>query len=192
MHSSLDPQTIKPVLLNCLKHHLGYTAGLLKQVRDRQAAARLAHHLLKLGKGQMDVYHGQCSPWQVSEEVLANLEKNTVLEEAAFARWVKSGGGFRLLQLSDHTLWTLRKGDLPGAWVHIHPGRYARHTVRLRAPAYRTAIMTLALAQMEGQGPVCLSLVNRARSYFDNYGPVTTLDPANGIGRAINILQRHF
>jgi hypothetical protein len=181
-----------PVLLNTWKHH----AGALR--RRIAAAARggepglaaLAGGMVVIGTELMDLYVGRFTPAEIVAKVVARLQADGLLAPDAYRAWVAAAGGYRLLPFAeDDSAWVLRAGD-DERYVHVHPGRWAPATLRVRANVLKTAVMALAYAAVHGGDPMDRALLNRVRAEYLGLSPVGR-DPAGeqGVGRVIDVLR---
>lgn len=179
-----------PVLFNAWKHHAGW-------VRQRIAVAasggedglkQLADAVVVCGTKLMDFYHGSLTPWAVGEAALAHLHQLGKTEFPVYRVWLESQGGFSGFAAPDDSRWILRAGDESDRYVHLHPGRYSPHTIRVPGITLKTAIVTLALAQQTNADPLAVAVVNDARKRFLALPPMAAVDPANGLGEVIRVL----
>jgi hypothetical protein len=187
--SEIDEAVPAPLLMNCWKHH-GPTvlARIDAAVAGGEAAVRaLPARLLQLGDALMDLYLGRLPLATIAAEVLAQLRARAVLEPAAFADWVGSGGGYRTLELSDGSRWVLRASPVAGRHVHIHPARHSPHSIRAVANAFRSAIVALAWARQRGGDPFDVALYNDARRLLE-LPPVGSIGPDDGVGELMGRL----
>ena len=106
----------------------------------------------------------------------------------AFRDWLEPRGGFSGFAAPDESRWILRVGEETGRYVHLHPGRYSPHTVRVPGITLKTAIVTLALARQTGADPLSVAVVNDARKRFLTLPPVAAVDPTNGLGEVLRLL----
>ncbi|MFT2009134.1 hypothetical protein ACMA1I_10705 [Pontibacter sp. 13R65] len=185
------PQLPKPVLFHPLKHHLGY----IREFIGRGAAASAAEQqaaLQTIGSSQLDFYLGQLSARQLAEEVVTLLEEQQVLEPAPYQVFLQqTSAGYRLLTLSDSSDWVLRWGLEEGRHVHLHPARYATHTIRLKANTLKTAIVLAIYRQKHGTTAFTLNLVNQLRQEWLGLPPIKAFEATEGTGAAalLNLVQ---
>ncbi len=181
-----------PVLLNTWKHH----AGALRR-RVEEAAARgpagleeLAGRLVVVGTELMDVYTGRLSPEAIGAMVLAALRVDRRLERDAYRAWVEASGGYAVIDLpEDGSRWVLRHGEEGERYVHLHPGRWAPQTRRVRANVLKTAVMALAYAAVHGGDPLDVRLVNAVRVRHLGLSKVRALTDDQGVGAVIDALR---
>lgn len=154
------------------------------------ALPALATELVVVGSQLMDLYDGPLSPREIADGVSGELAAAGRAAPDIFRTWVEAGGGFRTTELADDgSRWVLRMGDAE-RFVHVHPGRYSTHTVRVRAPVLTTAVMARAWAGIHGGDPLDRSVVNRVRREFLGLAPVGDNPTATGgLGAVIELLR---
>ncbi|MCX7987703.1 MAG: hypothetical protein N2662_12270 [Bacteroidales bacterium] len=125
-----------PVLFNALKHHW-YTIKKFSGSPPLQ----WIDELVVIGHSIIDLYIGKMTVEQITEEVIKELQRINVFEIKAFEEWLKQGRDFRIIKLSDGSFWTLRRTKHNETqYIHIHPGRYSPHTMRVKSETLKTAI----------------------------------------------------
>ncbi|WP_276497596.1 hypothetical protein [Pontibacter litorisediminis] len=175
----------KPILFHPLKHHLGY----VKAFTARSVAVpeqELRQALKRIGGSQLDLYVGPLSPLQISEEVIAYLTQHLLLPPKTYRQHL-SPGGYRLCTLSDGSAWTLRWGVHQGRHVHLHPGRYALHTLRVKANHLKTAL-AVAVASIKYGHSINLQLLNQVRAEWLGLSPVPAYTADEGLGRVLELV----
>jgi hypothetical protein len=86
--------------------------------------------------------------------------------------------------LSDCSTWTLRLGIDDTQYIHIHPSRYARHTLRVKAGVLKTAIAFLARQEKD----VSTATVNAVRRELD-LSPVKNLEGFTGFHAVLDLIN---
>ena len=82
----------------------------------------------------MDLYFGNYSIEEISKQILMHLQENKIYSLRDYQNWLgKDDKYYQLVELKDKSIWTLRLGETREKYVHIHPGRYSPHTVRVKA-----------------------------------------------------------
>jgi hypothetical protein len=184
-----DDDVPSPVLLNCWKHH----AGALRQRIDQAVSIgnldELAKQLVVIGTELMDLYTGLLTPTQISTTVLQYLELESLLDANAYAAWVESNGGYRVLTFADDSQWVLRRGEEGGRFVHVHPARWAPKTQRVRANVLKTAVMVVAHVKAHGGDPLDKHVVNLVRQQYLGLSPVGRLAEDKGLSTVIAVLK---
>lgn len=178
-----------PVLFNTWKHHAAFLRSRIGEYASRgeTALAELAAELLVVGTTQMDLYVGSNAPAEIAAEILEQLDRDGVLEPEAYRAWIEQGAGYRVVTTADGCNWVLRQGEEGGRHVHVHPGRWAPQTRRVRANVLKTAVLVLAAAR-DGD-PLELALINRVRRDFLGLAPLGRLRGEQGLGEVIDLLR---
>jgi hypothetical protein len=174
-----------PVLFNTWKHHAGAirqrVQGLASQ--GETALRELAKQLVVIGSELMDLYTGTLTPVAIAEKVLADLRHQHRLEPVAYKTWLAASGGYGVVTFpEDGTRWVLRMGEEDGRYVHLHPGRWAVQTRRVRANVLKTAIMVHAHVAVHGGDAYKVSRINAVRQEFLDLSPIARLEGDEGLG----------
>jgi hypothetical protein len=170
-----------PILFHPLKHHLGYLHHFIHNSTEEEFYATIP----RIGASQMDLYCGELNLRNIGQEILGQLKENGIETESDFISFLPQGGGYQNLTISDGSTWTLLRGDDPERYVHIHPARYARHSIRVKAGALKTAIMMLR----HGLTPKSeTAQVNALRGSID-LSAIKNLQESEGIGRIWEVLN---
>jgi hypothetical protein len=137
----------------------------------------------------MDLYTGGFTPEQIGERVVNDLKSAGRLEFDALTNWLQSQGEYALWELPDGSKWTIRLGPVDGRYLHLHPGRWVPHTMRVQANALKSAVVAHAHARLMGGKATDLSVLNEARRVYLGLLPVRTLTGDGGLGAAIAALE---
>lgn len=179
-----------PINLNCWKHHSGFIKVQIESVREINELEELKVYLLKIGESQMDLYFGGYSPLQISEQILDYLHQNKIFLFEKYRNWLyKDGKDYQLVELKDKSVWTLRLGENPERYVHIHPGRYSLHTVRVKATTLKTAILILNFQRMGEPMTIETETINQIRKKYLNEPPLKSFSRASGLGRLLDLFH---
>lgn len=172
------------VLLNPLKHHAGALKQFLETVPDDKTVYR---ELLRIGQSQMDFYYGALAVETIAAEAIQELEQQQISSSEAFTLWLRPAG-FREFTGSDGTTWIFREGQ--GAqFVHLHPGRYAAHTIRIKASTLKTAALVFRQIRLHNlPWPAPREVINALRMSGLNLPPIGTHDGLKQVERAVNLL----
>lgn len=181
----MAPGVPEPILLHLLKHHLGYIQAYVRLALARPLP-ELALELRTIGSSQLDLYLGPLQPAQLAQEVLEQLQTQRVLSRGAYLTYLGTSG-YRSLTLSDGSIWTLRWGLQPHRHVHLHPSRYALHTLRIKANHLKTAIV-VHIAANQQNAAISLALVNQVRAQWLQLPPVIGYTSSEGLGKVLTLL----
>jgi hypothetical protein len=186
-----DSPVPHPALLNAWKHHAGWIRGRIAEaVADGPAGvAALPADMVVVGTRLMDLYVGALAPAEVASAVFANLRAHERFELEPLAQWLAGRGGYAVVELPDASVWTVRLGPTDGRYLHLHPGRWAPHTLRVQANTLRSAVMAHAHAGLTGGDPADLGVVNAAREQYLGLLPVRELSADGGLGAVIATLN---
>jgi hypothetical protein len=179
-----------PVLFNAWKHHAGWARRRIAEAVEGglEAMAGLAGELVVVGTRLMDWYVGSLTPAEIGGRVLEQLRAASRIDPGPFADWLAGQGGYAVVPLPDDgSRWALRLGETAGRYVHIHPGRYSPHTLRVRADTLRTAVLALALGRLSGRDPSDVGVVNEARRRYLELPQVRDVGEG-GLGAVIRVL----
>jgi hypothetical protein len=180
-----------PINLNCWKHHAGFIKKQIKSVKEIKDLDQLKVSLLKIGESQMDLYFGNYSPEEISEQILGAIERKKIFTSEQYKDWlIKDGKDYQLLKLKDKSVWTLRRGDDISRYVHIHPGRYSPHTARVKATTLKTAIFVLCYEKIGEIKTIETQIVNQIRKKHLDEPPLKSISAASGLGRLIDLFHK--
>ncbi|CAM3564136.1 hypothetical protein POKO110462_09395 [Pontibacter korlensis] len=177
----------EPILFHPLKHHLGYIKEFVYEGLQ-MPEQELMKYFRRIGGSQLDLYIGTLSPLQISEEVILYLQAQHVHQAESFNSFL-APIGYRICTLSDNSAWTLRWGVHAKRHVHLHPGRYSPHTLRVKANHLNTAI-AVAIAGLKYGQPLSLELLNQARADWLELPPVIGYTSEEGLGKIIALMQQ--
>lgn len=177
-----------PILFHPLKHHLGFILKYMKE-HVKSPVHEISKDLLTLGTSQLDLYCGSLTPLQIAQEVNLWLQEQRLLQPEKFKEYLQvTENNYRCITLSDATDWVLRWGVIEGRYVHLHPARYAEHTIRVKAAAIKTAIAAV-MASRRFQTPASdLKLINKVRKEWLQLAPVRKINLNEGAGKILNLL----
>jgi hypothetical protein len=179
-----------PIKFNCWKHHALFIKKELKSFKSEAQINQLQSTLLKIGESQMDLYHGFYSPEEIANQTIKHLASFSIKNSNEYKRWLyKNGKEYHTITLKDKSVWTLRSGDEEKRFVHIHPGRYSPHTVRVKALTLKTAICVLAFAKIKSVTEFDIDLINEARKICLNASPLKSVNKEAGLGKLITLLK---
>lgn len=135
-----------PFIFNPWKHHAGRICRSLEKLA-RFAPGRsgklLKSRLLLIGDNNLDLYIGCRGPAQIFGEIREHLQIEMHFEEEQFVRWLAWSGGYQKVTIGDDSSWILQAANNSRRYLHIHPAKYAPHTIRCRAATLKTAILVL-------------------------------------------------
>lgn len=179
-----------PVAFNRWKHHVGFIKNQIKSFcAVKISEEKLRNILLVIGESQMDIYLGKLSPQKICDEVVSKLKSAGVLAFEDYKKWLyEEGKEYKLIKISDDSIWTLRLGKQEKRYVHIHPGRYSPKTIRIKALTLKTAIAALIKYNTNIQ-LINTARINEVRIKILDSPPVKKVSSNSAVTKAINLLS---
>jgi len=172
----------KPILFNPWKHHAWFITRQIQQAK-KLGLAHFTKAVKTIGNNQMDMYVGDMSPAEIGKEILDILQEKQISTKEEYKHWITQGQEqYRLLTIKDESVWTLLWSQGTKRYIHIHPARYAPHTMRVKGTSLKTVILSCAYVRVEGK-QADLSLINHVRKEILGLSPVQRLDPEKGLGK---------
>lgn len=185
--------TPTPINFNCWKHHAGFIAEQINSVRWFDDIEKLKGFLLRIGESQMDLYLGKYTAEEITRQLLEHFHQSGINSLIEYKNWLGKGNkDYQLIKLKDNSIWTLRLSESDEKYVHIHPGRYSPHTVRVKAATLKTAIMILALHKIRALTAIDTESVNTVRKKYLSEPPLKSISKASGLVRLLDLLQINF
>lgn len=164
-----------PIRFNPLKHHRNFMLNALASVSPEEIIGLLE----PVCNNYNDVYTGELPPAAIGERIVRILTEEQVLEREDFTYWLNSNNGYRKLLLEDGSEWIVRLGNEDKRYIHLHPSRDGKHTVRFKGSSLKTVFLIKAL-QKGSNEPISRENVNRARVLI-GLSPIKKLDRNKGI-----------
>jgi hypothetical protein len=164
-----------PIRFNPLKHHRNFMLDILANASPEEIISSLD----AVCNNYNDVYTGEMSPEAIGKEIIRILKEEKVFSKEDLARWLNAHNGYRKLQLPDSSEWIVRLGNEDERYVHLHPSRDGKHTVRFKGSSLKTVFLIKALLKDSAE-PISLENVNHARKLI-GLSPIKRLDWNKGI-----------
>lgn len=177
-----------PTLLNTWKHHAGWIRWRLDEAVAAGMVDELPREMAIVGNRLMDLYTGPLTPEMIGSHVIEQLRVAGRLELEPLSAWLQGQSEYTLIDLPDDSKWTIRLGPADGRYLHLHPGRWVPHTMRVQANTLKTAVMTHAHALLSGGDPNDVTVVNEARRKYLGLMAVRELTGDGGLGAVIAAL----
>ena len=180
-----------PLTLNCWKHHAGFIKKQIEIYRnDKISVEELQKMLLVIGESQIDLYVGELSPQKICDEIVSKLKSTGVLAFREYKKWLfEKGNEYKLVEISDNSVWTLTLGKQEERYVHIHPARYSPVTLRVKALTLKAAIAVLIINYGKTFPLMDTLQINEVRKKILNSPPVKKVTSNSAVVRVINILS---
>lgn len=188
-----------PFLFNILKHHLKSIKTLIIQQK-----INLPDDLSIIGNSVTDIYTGNLSVESIFSEIHESLQSNEINNKNKYETWLKLNNNYQIVSISDGSKWILRLSkDNEKQYIHIHPGRYAVNTLRIKSESLKTAISFVYLNHINnfhtGSIPLNLQYSNKQIIYnthninqirkFLQLSPIKSLESCSVLLRLISILK---
>jgi len=87
-----NSNTSLPFKLNCWKHHAGFIAKQIKQIKNIEELKNTPSLLLTIGESQMDLYLGKFTPFEITGFTKNFLKENEVFKYESYEQWLFSEG----------------------------------------------------------------------------------------------------
>lgn len=172
-----------PIRFNPLKHHRNFMLSTLTSRSPEEIKGLLE----PVCNNYNDVYTGALSPTAIGKEIIRILTKEKVLRKDDFDRWLKINNGYRKLSLEDGSEWIVRLGNEDERYIHLHPSRDGKHTVRFKGSSLKTVFLMKTM-QKDSAETITLERVNQARLLV-GLSPIKKLDRNKGI---LNCFEKFF
>jgi len=177
-----------PIIFNCWKHHAGFIAEQIKSASsgNRSLPENIPAMLIKIGDSLFDLYTGSLTPREINEHIIFKLKKDNHYEKTGYSGWINDAKKqYRIIELPDNSLWTLRMGKLKNKYIHIHPAKYSIHTIRVRSLTLKTTIAVLIWTNIYGGTPFELEVINNIRQKILSASRIKSVTPDQGIGKLV-------
>jgi len=181
------------IKFNPWKHHKNYICNKIENYSDQKETGfkDLKRNLVHIGGSQTDLYTGTLSVPQIMQNITRELLKYNIKNKKSYKNWLqKSGKDYRNISLQDNSLWTLRLSEVDEKFIHIHPSRHSKNTVRVRSTTLKTAIAVKLISKMKTVSPTDLKLINEVRKNLLNESPVKAVYKKSGLVKIILLLER--
>lgn len=179
----------EPFQFNPLKHHLMH---IREFISDRLAEEKnidlksLLKELKHIGTSVMDVYTGKLPVEIICKEIMEFLTDKKLNGTKGFSKWAGINyGDFRIVILSDTSVWMLKYHKDKNRFVHIFPARMSPYTFRVKANTLKSAILYYIII---GKDYISCKDLNHARKLM-GLSPVKDPSEAEAITEMIEILR---
>jgi len=181
----MHPKIPVPVTFNPHKHHFRF---LLKKIDlwRKTDWSFVEKELLLIGSNLIDLYLGGLAVEQVCKECIDYFWKKEISDSAEFKKWL-APKEFRKIELSDKSLWVIKKGVDKERFIHIHPAKNSPLSIRVKGTTLKTVLALL----INGEKPTGdlqsnLKKVNQIRTGYLKLSPIKSLEREKGILRVWN------
>lgn len=170
-----DTEIPVPIRFNPLKHHRNYILDFLKVTSPDSVIARMD----SICNSYTDIYTGMLDPVSIGNSVVDILKSKGVLQSDDFFRWVELKNGYRQIQLEDQSEWIVRKSTGCNRYIHLHPARNGRFSLRFKGSTLKTVCL-LGVFYPDFQENISSEMLNRVRTQL-GLSPLSRTDCCKGI-----------
>jgi hypothetical protein len=155
----------KPIAFNCWKHHLHFIKNSLEKNSEFNVSHLNIHDIVQhIGESNVDFYYGSLDVNDISKQVISYIETLGRIDFDDFTKWVNSNGvDFKSITLSDGSTWTIRLGSSIERFIHIHPSRHSKKTVRVKSSTLKTVLAYFYTYSLNDD-KITVEKVNRIRN----------------------------
>lgn len=178
-----EPEMNFPIRFNPLKHHRSY---ILKALQEN-VSEKIIDLLEPICNNYIDIYTGALTPEEIGAQVAGILESMNKFSKSDFRKWVGETNGYRQIKLTDGSQWIVREGLEKDQYIHLHPARTGKYSLRFKGSTLKTALMILLMNPSIKQ-ILSLEKVNQVRIQI-GLSPVKKLERGKGI---LNCLELFF
>ena len=183
----------EPFIFNCWKHHLKYLKDQIILAGKSGDDTELRKGMVKMGNSQIDLYIGTVSPKDITMQIASRLKKLGLMDTDPYLQWIyENPDQYQKIQINDNSWWTMKEGNLYGRHVHIHPGRYSPHTIRVKAQVLKTAITVSYLSDDLANGSPAIEDVNYARTKMLDLPPIKGIMKNSEASRVLELFRAAF
>jgi hypothetical protein len=184
-----ESQIPTPFLFNPLKHHISF---IREFINDHQYSGNgnppeeVVKSIKHIGGSVMDIYTGPLAALEILTEIATYIRKNKIIDKLSFSVWAGTeNNDFRVIELSDQSIWTLKYFESENRFIHLFPARFSPHSFRVKANTLKSAILYNICI---GKDFVSEEDLNRARA-IGGLSPVKDVIDSEAISEMIEILR---
>ncbi|MCG6912570.1 hypothetical protein LJE86_01500 [bacterium BMS3Abin03] len=138
----------------------------------------------------MDIYLGKLTSTQIAKGITETLKKNFKFKLNNYSKWLsEEKKDYKLLTISDKSVWTLRLGKDQERYIHIHPGRCSPLTIRVKSSTLKTYILSEVFSIDKETKQDELMYINKLRVGFLNLPPLKSISSSKGLLRLRNLFN---
>ncbi|MCK3685085.1 hypothetical protein [Maribellus sp. YY47] len=177
----------EPITFNPYKHHFRF---LLGEIRNWNTPETIKEKLLPIGNNLTDFYLGKLDITEICSECKEFFTSQNRISFESFSQWM-GGSEWKKIRLSDGSDWLIKMGEQENRYIHLHPAKFSKHSIRVQATTLKTVLALVATQTPLSVSPgINLSAVNQRRAEILDLSPIKALHPADsGILRLWNIFE---
>jgi hypothetical protein len=143
-------------------------------------------NISSINSNYVDIYTGQLTLEQLIREIHDEFGKLKVRDKSEFLSWI-GAYRFKLVTLSDGSVWVLREGADEELYIHIHPARNSTNIIRIHGNSWKTAVVTkISYPHLTDIENVAL---NEVRVKYLNLSPIKNLNDSQRLQKAMKLLE---
>lgn len=184
---SINQELPKPIAFNCWKHHMGFVWNILNSQTNSKNDSFIREILQFIGDSQLDYYLGNLDVFTISNETIERLKAESIFDQNNYKEWLTSGNtDYRCITLSDGSNWTLRLGQSNDRYIHIHPSRHSKKTIRVKSSTLKTAYAFLFYYGFS-DAEISIERVNYVRNRLAKLPALKPTSPLIAVRRIIDL-----
>ena len=172
------------ITCNWLKHHLAECKNEIARYSSASNySVELINQINRIGNNVIDLYTGSLSANEIETQIILKLKNINCTDKTNFTKWLGKPG-YKKILLSDESSWILRLAIDNYNYIHIHPARIGKYTVRVKGSAWKTALI-LIIQNLEPD----IGNINTIRKNILSLSPVKNILANSEIIQALKILH---
>lgn len=179
-----------PFRFNPWKHHLHWVIDCLHQLTSNTGDLKLRDEIFgninSINSNHVDIYTGRLSTKQFIKGICDEFKKMGIEGESGFSSWIGKCG-FKLVTLSDSSVWVLRKGADDELYIHIHPARNSPNVIRIHGNSWKTVVVLRIY--YPNLDDVNLLVINEVRVKHLKLSPIKNIHDSQRLLKAINLFR---
>ncbi len=169
-----------PITFNAYKHHFLFLKHQIGKWKET-SWSEVKKEFLGIGENLLDFYIGKLTKEQIYEEIIPYLQTKNIDNRDDLIKWIGTNR-YRETKLSDSSRWIIKPGIDTLKYIHIHPAKYSKHTLRIRATTLKTVLaLQVQSATITKNMKDNLEQVNFVRQKYLHLSPIKSLNYDNGI-----------
>lgn len=179
-----------PFRFNPWKHHLHWVEEglyrILKNPGDLKLRDGIIGNISSINSNYVDIYTGHLTAEQLIQGIGDELKRLEIHDKSEFSSWMGEWG-FKLVTLSDGSVWVLREGADEEFYIHIHPARNSPNIIRIHGNSWKTAVVTkIFYPHLIDIDHVAL---NEVRVKHLNLSPIKNFNDSQRLQKAMKLLE---
>ncbi|MEK7719604.1 MAG: hypothetical protein AAB347_08350 [Bacteroidota bacterium] len=179
-----------PFRFNPWKHHLHWVQEGLHRVLNNPGDLKLRDGIIEsissINSNYVDIYTGPLTADQLIKGIYDEFKKLEISDKSEFLSWMGEWG-FKLVTLSDGSVWVLREGADDELYIHIHPARNSPNIIRIHGNSWKTAVVTkIFYPHQVDMDNVAL---NEVRVKHLNLSPIKNINDSQRLLKAMRLFR---